>query len=77
MFNLSKLQYLVQNELNTDVARFTTHIKPVFQQIRLLTGLIGVGKMHSITFQLLLLHCCKTSALFGACSTQSFNSRLS
>ena len=30
--------YLVtlrQNELNSDVARFTTHIKPVLQQIRL------------------------------------------
>ena len=27
---------LLQNELNSDVARFTTHIKPVLQQIRLL-----------------------------------------
>ena len=25
---------LLQNELNSDVARFITHIKPVFQQIR-------------------------------------------
>ena len=34
---------LLQNELNSDVARFTTHIKPVSQQIRLLTGLnVGV-----------------------------------
>ena len=27
----------LQNELNSDVVRFTTHIKPVLQQIRLLT----------------------------------------
>ena len=27
---------LLQNELNSDVAHFTTHIKPVLQQIRLL-----------------------------------------
>ena len=27
---------MLQNELNSDVARFTTHIKPVLQQIRLL-----------------------------------------
>ena len=26
---------LLQNELNRDAARFTTHIKPVLQQIRL------------------------------------------
>ena len=31
---------LLQNELNSDVARFTTHIKPVLQQIRLLTWLV-------------------------------------
>ena len=60
-----------------DVALFTTYIKSVFQQIRLLTGLTVVAKMRGITFQLILLHCCKTSALFVACSTQSFNSRLS
>ena len=30
---------LLQNELNSDVARFTTHIKPVLQQIWLITGL--------------------------------------
>ena len=29
----------MQNELNNDAARLTTHIKPVLQQIRLLTGL--------------------------------------
>ena len=29
---------LQQKELKNDVGRFTTHIKPVLQQIRLLTG---------------------------------------
>ena len=29
---------LQQKELNNDVARFTTHIKPVLKQIKLLTG---------------------------------------
>ena len=33
------LATLLQNELNSDVVRFTTHIKPVLQQIRSLTGL--------------------------------------
>ena len=35
---------MLQNELNSDFARFTTHIKPVLQQIRLLTGLNVGGK---------------------------------
>ena len=43
---------LLQNELNSDVARFTTHIKPVLQQIRLLTGLNVGGKTCNIAFQL-------------------------
>ena len=32
------LATLLQNKLNSDVTRFTTHIKPVLQQIRLLRG---------------------------------------
>ena len=59
-----------------DVSLFTTYIKSVFQQIRLLTGLTVVGKMWGITFQLILLQCCKTSALFVAYSTQSFNNTI-
>ena len=35
-------------ELNSDVARFTTHIKPLLQQIRLLTGLSVGGKTRNI-----------------------------
>ena len=41
---------LLQNELNNDVAHFTTHIKPVLQQIRLLTGLNKGGKTRNIAF---------------------------
>ena len=50
--------------MNSDVARFTTHIKPVLQQIRLLTGLNMGGKTHSIAIQLVLQQCCKTSCTF-------------
>ena len=45
---------LLQNELNSDVARFTNHIKPVLQQIRLLTGLNTGGKTCNIAVQLVL-----------------------
>ena len=52
---------LLQNELKIDVARFTTHIKPVSQQIRLLTGLNVGGKTRKIAIQIVLQQCCKTS----------------
>ena len=55
---------LLQNELNSDVARFTTPIKPVLQQIRLLTGLNMSGKTCNITIQLVFQQCCKTSCAF-------------
>ena len=38
--------------MNSDVARFTTHIKPVLKQIRLLTGLNVSGKTGNIAIQL-------------------------
>ena len=52
---------LLQNELNSDVARFTAHIKPVLQQIRLLTGLNVGGKTRNIAIQLVLQQCRKRS----------------
>ena len=55
---------LLYNELNSDVTRFTTHIKPVLQQIRLLTGLNVGGKTRNIAIQLVLQQCCKTSCTF-------------
>ena len=42
-----------------------THIKPVLQQIRLLTGLNVVGKTRNTAFQLVLPQCCKTSCTFS------------
>ena len=42
------LQHHLQKELNSAIASFTTPIKPVLQQIRLLTGLKVSGKTCSI-----------------------------
>ena len=58
------LATLLQNELNSDVTRFTTHIKPVLQQIRLLAGLNVGGKTRNIAVQLVLQQGCKTSCTF-------------
>jgi len=55
---------LLQKEVNSDVAHFTTHIKPVFQQITLLNGLNVGGKTCNTTIQLVLQQCCKTSCTF-------------
>ena len=44
------LHHLLQNELQRDVARFTTLIKSVFHQIRLLKGLNVGGKTCNIVF---------------------------
>ena len=46
------------------VARFTSHIKPVLQQIRLLTGLDMGGKTCNIAIQIVLQQCCKTNCTF-------------
>jgi len=48
------LATLLQSELNSDVAHFTTHIKPVLQQIRLLTGFSEGAKTRNIALQLVL-----------------------
>ena len=58
------LATLLQNKLNRDVAMLPEHIKPVLQQIRLLTGLNLSGKKPNIGFQLILQQCCKTSCTF-------------
>ena len=55
---------LLQNELNSGVARFTTHIKPVLQQIWLITGLNMGCKTRNIAIELVLQQCCKTSCKF-------------
>ena len=43
---------LLQNELYSNVARFTTNMNPVLQQIRLLTGLNVGGRTSNIAIQL-------------------------
>ena len=45
------LQHCCTNELQSNVARFTTLIKYVLHQIRLLTGLNVGGKTCNIAFQ--------------------------
>ena len=55
---------LLHSELNSDVARFTTNIKPLLQQIRLLTGLNVGGKTRNVAIQLVLQQCCKTNCRF-------------
>ena len=57
------LATLLQNEFNSDVARLTTHIKPVLKYNTLLIGL-NVGKTGNNTFQLILQQFCKTSCTF-------------
>ena len=54
-------QYCCKKSWIAILVRFTTHIKPVLQQIRLLTGLNMSGKTRNISFQLVLHQCCKTS----------------
>ena len=55
---------LLQNELQSDVARFTTLVEPVLHQVRLLTGLNVGGKTCNVAFQLVLQQCCKRSCIF-------------
>ena len=43
---------MLQNELDSVIPRFTTHIKPVLQQIRLLTGLNVGGNARNIAIKL-------------------------
>ena len=54
------LATLLQNELTSDVARFTTHH-------RLLTGLNMGCETHNIAIQLLLQRYCKTKLHVSCC----------
>ena len=55
---------LLQNELQSDVARFTTLVEPVLHQVRLLTGLNVGGKTCNIAFQPVLEHVAKEVSCF-------------
>ena len=54
----------LQNELNSDVARFTTHENKPCNLISCKTGSNIGGKTRNITIQLGLKQCCKTSCTF-------------
>ena len=54
----------LQNELNGDVARFTTHENKPCNLISCKTGSNMGGKTHNIAIQLGLQQCCKTSCTF-------------
>ena len=48
------LATFTRNELSSDIARFSTRIRPILQQIRLLTGLNESGKTRNNAFELVL-----------------------
>ena len=66
------LQHCCKTRLNCDVASFTTHIKPVLQQIRLLIGLNVSGKTGNIVFQFVWQQCCIQVARFCRPCYRSF-----
>ena len=51
---------LLQNELQSDIERFTTLVKHVLHPFRLLTSLNVGGKIRNVAFQLVLQQCWKT-----------------
>ena len=55
---------LLQNELKSDVARFTTHEKNPCDLICCKTGSNEGGKTRNIAIQLVWQQCCKTSCKF-------------
>ena len=54
----------LQNELNSDVARFTTYENKPYNLISCKTGSNMGGKTRNIATQLGLQQCCKTSCTF-------------
>ena len=65
------------NELNNDVALFTTHNKPVLQQIRLLTGLNWVIKRTTSLFNLFCSNVAKQVTRFCCPFYRSLSRRCS
>ena len=58
---------LLQNELNSDVARFTTHIKPVLKQIRLQGLLSCVVKRATSLYRTLKFSACVSKEILLLC----------
>ena len=59
----NKFATLLQNELNSQVARFTTHIRTCPASNKVARFFFLVGKMPAIAVQLILQQCCKTSRM--------------
>ena len=55
---------LLQNELNTDVARLTTHVRTCLATNKVARFVFVAGKTRSIAIQLVLQQCCKNSCPF-------------
>ena len=58
---------LLQNELNSDVARFTTHIKPVLKQIRLQGLFSCVVKRATSLYRTLKFSACVSKEILLLC----------
>ena len=55
---------LLQTKLNSDVARFTTYVRPCLARNKVVRFVFVGGKTSNITIQLLLQPCCEYFALF-------------
>ena len=55
---------LLQNESNTDVARFVTHFRTLLPTNEVVRFVFVGGKKRSIAIQLILQQCCKKSCTF-------------
>ena len=61
------LATLPKNELNSDVAPFTSHVQTCYQPDLLQDRFDAGGKTHNIAIQLFLQQCCKTSCTSVCC----------
>ena len=55
---------LLQTKLNSDVARFTTYVRPCLARNKVVRFVFVGGKTSNITIQLILQPCCEYFALF-------------
>ena len=63
---------LLQNELNTDVARFTNHVRTCLATNQVARFVFVGGKTHSIAIQLVLQQCCQKGCAFFCLFTVPF-----
>ena len=55
---------LLQNEMKSDVARFTTHVRTCQQPDLVQDRSDEGGKKRNVVFQLVLQQCCKANCMF-------------